>query len=204
MAEQTLLPRRVAWGMQGAPQDPRARIIAAAASCIASLGVERTSLTAIAKQANVSRQTIYKYFANKDEIVIEAVRHEATSAAERIMTSAQNQVSAAAFVVETAVAAHFEFTQNPAISPFFSEPDRVDFRARLLTSDTFNMVRHFLEPILDYHPEKASEFDDIIETFLRFHLSLLTYESGVTETPDALRAYLHKVMVPAMGLPSAS
>jgi hypothetical protein len=29
---------------------------------------------------------------------------------------------------------------------------------------------------------------------------LLTLESGITRLPDALRRYLHRVLVPAMGL----
>ena len=202
MAEQTRRPRRVAWGTLGPPRDPRARIIEAASDCLTKFGVERTSLTAIANQAGVSRQTIYKYFPTKEEIVIEAVRQEAAEASERIMAVAQQHSTAAGFVVELCVAAHFEFTHNPAIWPFFTELDRVDIRERLLDSETIDMVKHFLEPILSYLPEKAPYLNEMTETFLRFHLSLLTYDSTVTQTQSALRGYLHRVLVPALGLPA--
>lgn len=202
MAEPTQRPRRVAWGTLGPPRDPRARIIEAASHCLTKFGVERTSLTAIANQAGVSRQTIYKYFPTKEEIVIEAVRQEAAEASERIMAVAQKHSTAAGFVVELCVAAHFEFKHNPAIWPFFTELDRVDIRKRLLDSETIDMVKHFLEPILSYLPETAPYLNEMTETFLRFYLSLLTYNSTVTETRSALRGYLHRVLVPALGLPA--
>jgi len=202
MAEPVQRPRRVAWGTQGPPRDPRARIIQAASRCLTTFGVERTSLTAIANQAGVSRQTIYKYFPTKEEIVIEAVRQEATEASERIMVLAQKQSTAAGFVVEVCVGAYFEFKDNPAIWPRFTELERVDIRERLLDSETIDMVKHFLEPILSYLPEKAPYLNEMTETFLRFHLSLLTYKSAVTQTQSALRSYLHRVLVPALGLPA--
>ncbi|HXO53586.1 MAG TPA: hypothetical protein VN888_21760, partial [Mycobacterium sp.] len=108
----------------------------------------------------------------------------------------------AGFVVEVCVGAYFEFKDNPAIWPRFTELERVDIRERLLDSETIDMVKHFLEPILSYLPEKAPYLNEMTETFLRFHLSLLTYKSAVTQTQSALRSYLHRVLVPALGLPA--
>lgn len=204
MAEPIQRPRRVPWGIYGQPLDPRARIIEAASHCVSSFGVERTSLTAIANQAGVSRQTIYKYFATKDEIVIEAVRVEASAATERVMTKAQKRSTAAEFIVELCVGGYFEFKRNPAIWPFFTELHRADIRGRLLDSETIAMVKHFLEPLLTYLPEMTPRIDEMTETFLRFYLSLLSYDSKVTATHTALRAYLHRVLVPALGLPRVS
>ena len=80
--------------------DPRAHIIAAASRCLATVGLERTSLTAIANESGVSRQTIYKYFATRDEIIVEALENEAAEASERIMAIARNNATAAGYVVE--------------------------------------------------------------------------------------------------------
>lgn len=60
--------RRVAWGGQGQPEDPRSRIAEAAIRTLATHGLEHTSLTVIAREAQVSRQTVYAYFSTKEEI----------------------------------------------------------------------------------------------------------------------------------------
>jgi hypothetical protein len=60
----------------------------------------------------------------------------------------------------------------------------------------------YLAPIETYLPDAAPRLDEMTETFLRFYLSLLAYDSAVTETDAALRGYLHRVLVPALGLPA--
>jgi AcrR family transcriptional regulator len=196
------LPRRVAWRQHGTPADPRAHIIDAASRCLATVGLERTSLTTIAKESGVSRQTIYKYFATKDEIIVKALEKEASEASERIMAVARKNTTAAGFVVELLVSAYSEFKRNPAISPVVAVLEGPAARARVLTPDVVATVRHFLEPILSYLPDRESELDEMTETYMRFLLSLLTFESTATRSQDSLRSYLHRVLVPALGLPA--
>jgi AcrR family transcriptional regulator len=196
------LPRRVAWRQHGTPSDPRAHIIAAASRCLAAVGLERTSLTAIANESGVSRQTIYNYFATRDEIIVEALEKEAAEASERIMAVARNNATAAGYVVELLVSAYSEFKRNPAISPVIAVLEGPAARARVLTPDVVATVRHFLEPILSYLPDRGSQLDEMTETYMRFLLSLLTFESAATRSQDSLRSYLHRVLVPALGLPA--
>ena len=113
MGETEGLPRRVAWRQHGTPADPRAHIIDAASRCLATVGLERTSLTAIANESGVSRQTIYNYFATRDEIIVEALEKEAAEASERIMAVARKNATAAGYVVELLVSAYSEFKRNP-------------------------------------------------------------------------------------------
>jgi len=202
-SERSALPRRAAWNGQGPPADPRERIIDAASRCLAALGVERTSLTSIAQTAGVSRQTIYKYFATKEDIVVKALELEAARASERIMTMAKNNTTAADYVVELGVAAFREFTSNPAISPVLAVIGHAGQTDRVLGPEAIAIARHFLEPVLGYAPAKAAELDEMTETFIRFHLSLLEFASPITESEDVLRGYLHRVLVPALGLTHA-
>ncbi|MGV3481216.1 MAG: TetR/AcrR family transcriptional regulator [Sphingobium sp.] len=50
------------------------RILEAAIACIAEKGVERTSIDDIRKQAGLSGGTIYLHFANKEELILAAIR----------------------------------------------------------------------------------------------------------------------------------
>ncbi|WP_316574482.1 MULTISPECIES: TetR/AcrR family transcriptional regulator [Nocardia] len=197
------VPRRVPWRVPtgSTAQDPRDRIIEAASRCLERFGVDRTSITAIAREAGVSRQTVYNHFTTREDIILEAVQTAATAASERILATARTQPTAAAFVVELCLAAMAEFRRNPAISPLIPVLDWPQTRAHALEPDVIATVRHFLEPILSYLPEREPFLDEMTETYLRFELSLLTIESARSRSPEMLRSYLHRVLVPALGLP---
>jgi AcrR family transcriptional regulator len=53
----------------------RERIVRAVIECIADKGVERTSVADICRKAGLSSGALYVHFANKDEIVAEALRY---------------------------------------------------------------------------------------------------------------------------------
>ena len=62
--------------LRGRPRDPRrdAAIVGAALELVAELGYQRASIDAIAARAGVSKPTIYRRWAAKDELVIHALR----------------------------------------------------------------------------------------------------------------------------------
>jgi AcrR family transcriptional regulator len=195
-------PHQTAWNIQAPPTEPRERIIAAASRCLARSGLERTSISAIAREARVSRQTIYNHFETKQEIVEEALEKAASKAAERINAAARTNTSAAGFVVELCMSSLDEYSRNPAISPVIPLLKGDDARQSVLGPHGLAVARHFVEPILSYVPDREPDLDEMTETLLRFVLSLLTLQSDITRSPDALRRYLHRVLVPAMGLPA--
>lgn len=55
----------------------RERILRATIRCISDVGLERTSIARIRKEAGLSAGAIYKHFGGKDEIVAEALRFAA-------------------------------------------------------------------------------------------------------------------------------
>jgi AcrR family transcriptional regulator len=67
------MPKRDANHMQA----QRERILRAAIYCISNVGLERTSVSAISKEAGLSAGALYNHFASKDAIVAEALRFAA-------------------------------------------------------------------------------------------------------------------------------
>jgi AcrR family transcriptional regulator len=202
VADAEARPRQAPWYLEVPPTEPRERIIAAASRCLAKSGLERTSISAIAREARVSRQTIYNHFETKQEIIEEALESAASNAAERIIAAAKANTSAAGFVVELCMSSLDEYTRNPAISPVIPLIQGDAARQSILAPHGMAVARHFVEPVLSYVPDRAPDLDEMTETLLRFVLSLLTLESHITRSPDALRSYLHRVLVPALGLPA--
>ncbi len=193
-------PRRAAWGGRGQPEDPRSQIIEAAVRSLASHGLERISLTVIAREARVSRQTVYNYFSTKEEIVEIALERAVTDAGDRLVALARAAGTAGDFVVELCLSVVREFTANPAISPMITVLEQPDARRRLLAPEALAMARGYLEPVLEHRPDRAGDLDEMTETFLRFVVSLMTFEGPSGRSEDGLRGYLRRVLVPAMGL----
>ena len=65
-----ILPRRGAEHMAA----QRSRILRATLRCISDLGIERASVAEIRREAGLSAGALYLHFANKDEIIVEALR----------------------------------------------------------------------------------------------------------------------------------
>ena len=65
-------------------QDTNQRLVAAALQCFLAEGFEGTTLTRIAEAAAVSRQTLYRHFRTRDEILAAVVADLAETALARI------------------------------------------------------------------------------------------------------------------------
>jgi AcrR family transcriptional regulator len=56
--------------------ETQARILESAFACVAEFGLARTTMDEVARRAGVSRQTVYRYFPSKDQLVIALVLQE--------------------------------------------------------------------------------------------------------------------------------
>lgn len=63
----------------GTPGETPARILEAAFRCVADLGLGRTTMDDVARRAGVSRQTVYRYFPSKDQLIMALVLREEES-----------------------------------------------------------------------------------------------------------------------------
>lgn len=82
------------WGAGERVDDPRrgaARVIAAARQCYAESSVASTTIDQIAQRAGISRRTIYRYFDNKDAILLAVVEDQAEPFLEQMRASLAQQ-----------------------------------------------------------------------------------------------------------------
>jgi AcrR family transcriptional regulator len=76
------------WGGAAPPadeDDARRRLIDATEACFERYGVVKTTVEDIATEAKVARQTVYRYFANRDEIVLAVTMREFEAIADRAL-----------------------------------------------------------------------------------------------------------------------
>jgi AcrR family transcriptional regulator len=185
--------------------DVRKRILDAAVEVLTVAGFEAASLSEVAARAGVSRPTVYRHFGTREQLVSAALLRLSGEVVERIWATADAAGSPAEVVVEATLRARYEFRTQPALAPI-AFPERATFAlARASLSDeAVGMTKRFLAPLLDHRPELADEMDEIAETVIRFLLSLVWFDGAAGTDEDALRGYLHRRLVPALGLEPAA
>ena len=132
------------------------RIFEAAAECIADLGIERTSITEIAKRAKTSRALIARYLPRKADLLIEVIRHisfEGTPGMEDLPSTA----SAMKKLLHSVRRNFLFFSHNPHyyscfVLLYYFSGVREDFRK--LNS---NIYRHFIDRTANYLTQFSSE-----------------------------------------------
>jgi len=83
----------VRWGEQSpvGPDEARARILEAAVSCWETKGVRKTTIGDVARAARVTRPTVYKYFRNRDDIILGLMMREGPGFVGRVAAHVQKQ-----------------------------------------------------------------------------------------------------------------
>ena len=193
------------WGYHAADDADAARdrIVDAAENAIQHWGVARTRIDDIATEANCGRTTIYRYFGNRDNVIIEVMIRQAR----RLLATLVDRVAALPDtpdkIVEALVMAVDVVRRDQQLSWAFKpgdEPAPVDGMAEALhelatsTWITFlrgdPTVRAALRPDVD--PALAAEW------MLRIMLSYLTFPGRSGISRQAMRRQLHLLLVPAI------
>lgn len=186
----------------GVGPDVGAKVVRAATGVLAEKGFHGFTISAVARAAGVSRPTVYAHFGTREQLVAEVLMAVAAEVVQRVVEQTRGAATAADFVVETMVALRGEFRRQPALEPLAFPRGSVVFDGDALGPQSMALARGFLRPLLDFHPELADELDEITETSIRFLLSLVMFESELSASDEQLRGFLHRRLVPALGLPS--
>src|ERR1700742_1318898 len=81
--------------------DARDRILAAAERCIDRHGIRKTTMDDVACEVGLSRPSVYRYFADRDDLLIELITRHARALLGRAHKSIARQSSLPDQIVET-------------------------------------------------------------------------------------------------------
>lgn len=177
------------------------RILEAAVAQLAAVGAEGLTISSVAETSGVSRPTVYAHFGTREQLMSAALQRTADRVLTRVTEQARDAATAADYVVEVVLAARTEFRHQPALAPVaFPQRGTILFDGDVLGPRALAMTRSFLAPLLEYDPQLAPQLDEIAETSIRFLLSLILFDSDNSRSDDRLREYLHRRLVPALGL----
>lgn len=148
----------------------------------------------------MSRQTLYSYYANSDDLLRDAIARAATDLMDRVGRQALTATNASDFLVELTIGVIEGVRSTPSISAMLFALDSPEGRELALSPDVRGIVAASLAPLATLAPHTARRLDEIAETCLRFTVSLLTYPSERTREVDVLRAYVASTLPHLAGL----
>ncbi len=176
--------------------DYRERILLGATRSIARHGLERSSMASVAREAGVSRQTVYTYYSNREDVLRDAVTRSALELTEAALAQARKATTAGEFLVELTVGVFYGVREHAAISAMLYSLETPEGREMAMSRPILDIVADALSPLLEYDPNVESKLGAIAEASLRTTISLLTFPSKRTQSPDLLRQYLTDTIAP--------
>ncbi|MCK9893514.1 TetR/AcrR family transcriptional regulator [Frankia sp. AgB32] len=183
----------------GTSTPARDKIIDAATVCIRRRGVERSSISTIAAIAGVSRPTVYARFDAREDLIPAALERVGVEISQRVVVTTRRRArSASEFVVEALIAVRREFRAEPALAPIMGVGTEHRNAQEALSAHALAAARPIIAPVVGYNPTLGPHLDEIVETSVRWLLSLLMFDSARTTSEQRLRAYLRRTIVPVI------
>ncbi len=178
----------------------RERILDAVEDLIGEGGLRAVSIASAAAAAGVSRQTVYAQFGTREDLIAESITVMSARALGGIIERIEPIADPGEYVVELLVSGRRTFRQIPALAVLlFPETGNPIFDTEVL-AEAAPFAETFVGPLFERAPELEQRRADVIETLLRFGMSVLTFDSDLIRSDDDLRGYLTRTLLPALGL----
>jgi AcrR family transcriptional regulator len=162
-------------------------------------GLAATHLSSVASEAGVSRPTVYRYFADRHALVRATVMHAGQALGERLAQHLRAFREPARMAVEALLYVRAEIPRNPLLAAVWgSTALDAEMLADLTRPDVVALARRAVARLVDAAGWSDAEADEAVEWMLRVLLSLLV-SPGPERSDDALRALLHRRLVPVLG-----
>jgi AcrR family transcriptional regulator len=186
------------------PADPRSSILAAAEKCFARFGIMKTTMEDVARAANLSRATVYRYFADRDSLILESVvrrsRLNMQPAREYILQWPTTEQRIVEGILHDVQRGH----RDPMIHKLVSPPEMMMATSLLATSGkATELTRELWEPILIAEQESRALRPDIdlvllYEWIAELEMMCISQLAAGTGSIDRFRQKLRAFFVPAL------
>jgi AcrR family transcriptional regulator len=129
--------------------DARERILTAAERCIDRHGIRKTTMDDIASEVGLSRPSVYRYFADRDDLLIELNARHARTMFDRAHKAMSRQTNFTDQIIDGVLYVADHARRDP-LTRYVIDPDGTSLGRRLITSGTSGMLKaEFFDPYLD-------------------------------------------------------
>lgn len=182
----------------------RERLLDAAVRCVARDGMAGANIAAVAAEAGVSRPTVYRYFADRKALVEATLMHAGRDLNERIAERLRRVDTPAEMAVEAMCFVLREIPREPVLGAMWTDALLdADAVAGLTRRTAIAWSREALHDLVRAAGWSGATADEAIEVMLRMLLSLLAAPEP-RRGDAALRAFLMRRLVPALGLANSA
>ena len=192
-------------GWKGKPprteDEARRRIVGAAASCVERFGPAKTTLSDVASELGVTRQTVYRYYASLADLlgaVAQAGLEDFVDRMERHLSSFTTPAEAA---IESIVFAVQAIPQERHIGALFQAGETDIFGRDVTSSMALSLGAHILRRIpVDWSEigVQDEELEGLAEILMRLFVSFLQYPAAPPRSEDELRVLVRRWLGPAL------
>ncbi|MBK3575682.1 TetR/AcrR family transcriptional regulator [Streptomyces sp. MBT65] len=191
------------WGGRPPASDAEARqrIIDATARCIDRHGVTKTTLSDVAGELGVTRQTVYRHFDSISDIIREVAAQGAESFVDLMIAHLQGTTDPAEAVVEGMVFCVRTIPTEPRLSLLLQLADTTAFGRGATTKDTIAYGAKMLQRFpVDWATAGIGEDDlnGLAEIIMRLLTSLLQHPGEPPQNETRLRTFLNRWLAPAL------
>ncbi len=192
-------------GWQGNPprteEEARQRILAATRTCVEEFGPAKTTLSHVASELGVTRQTVYRYYANLPEILEAVAVSGLQDFVERMERHLSGFTAPADVAVESIVYAVQAIPQEPSIGLLFQAGETETFSRDVTSSMAVSVGADILRRIpVDWSQigVEDEELEGLAEILMRLFVSFLQYPAEPPRSADELRALVRRWLGPAL------
>jgi AcrR family transcriptional regulator len=134
--------------------DTRERILEAAYACVARWGLSKTTVEDVAREADLSRSTLYRYFpAGRDEMIGAVIGWEHDRFFGRLYEAVRDATSLEEVMERGLTFAHRSITEHEVLQRVLqTEPELLLPQLTVKNERTLRLVAGFLTPYLERHP----------------------------------------------------
>jgi AcrR family transcriptional regulator len=173
----------------------RERVLAAALACARRSGLLGLGVAAVAREAGVSRPTVYRYFRDRQELERQTVLRAAEEFADTLRARIESVDGAAERAVEAVRWTARQLPADAVLGGWARGSAPADFTG----PQALALGRRALEPLVEAAGWSEGEAVEAIEVMLRVLLSLLLAPAPA-RSEARQRGFLERRLVPALGL----
>ena len=158
----------------------------------------------VAKAAGVGRATLYRYFKNRDDLLLAVIEREAVTIARRVEKKISKIDSPGEYIIEGMVQAMAEINKSALLSSILQPGNSSVVNRLLFDSDRLvNIGLEIMLPVVQRAQQTGKlktnmSFELLVEWILRILTSLVTVPSKQLNSKRAVRDMLYATMLPVL------
>ena len=180
------------------------RVLAAADECFQRYGIAKTTMEDVARAANISRATLYRYFSDRESLLTESVRRRARLNMKTARSYFSRRATIEEKITDGIVRNVRQGKRDPLVRLLVS-PEQMELAAKLLERSglAIGLPRELWQPVLREAQENGEIAADVdIEELCEWisHLEIM-FISQTGDEPEALawvRRMVGRFVVPAI------